>query len=90
MGRPGRFEEPSLASTVETDRLRQLAKDINCQQHVFPSTVELPDLEADDELIFVGCLRQVDAAVIVDRAEQVLGGVVGILAVRRVLKGEQR
>ena len=70
--------------------MRQLAQHIDGQEHVLSATVELPDLESDDELILVRCLRQVDAAVIVDCAQQAFGGVVGVFAVRCVLEGEER
>ena len=72
------------------DRVGQFPQHIDRQEHILPSTVELPDLEADDELSLVDCLRQVDPAVIVDRAEQALGGVVGILAVGGILECEER
>ena len=71
-------------------RTRQLTQNVDRQKHVLPSTVELPHLKADDKLSFVRCLCQVDPAVIIDRAQQALGGVVGVLAIRGVLEREER
>jgi hypothetical protein len=80
-----------IFSTAQTPRAwatptRQFPQHIDCKKHILPLAVELSDLEADNELSVMHCLRQVDTAVIVDCAEQALGGVVGILVVWRVLK----
>ena len=72
------------------DRVSQFPQYIDRHKHVLPSTVELPDLKANDELSLVDCLRQVNPAVVVDRAEQALGGLVGILAVGGILEREER
>ncbi len=71
-------------------RIGQFAQYIDREEDILPSTVELPDLEANDELSFMDRLRQVNSAVIIDRAEQAFGGVVGVLTVGGVLEREER
>ena len=71
-------------------RIGQFAQYIDREEDILPSTVELPDLEANDELSFMDRLRQVDTAVVIDRAEQAFGGVVGVLTIGGVLECEER
>ena len=71
-------------------RIGQFAQYIDREEDVLSATVELPDLEANDELSFMDRLRQVDSAVIVDRAKQAFGGVVGVFTVGGVLEREER
>ena len=71
-------------------RIGQFAQYIDSEEDILPSTVELPDLKANDELALVDCLCQVDTAIIIDRAEQAFGGVVGVFTVGGVLEREER
>ena len=71
-------------------RIGEFAQYIDREEDIFPATVELPDLEANDELSFMDRLRQVNAAIIINRAEEAFGGVVGVLTVGGVLEREER